>query len=252
MKSKKIFTIYFPEKIFYPVLLISMFLFLVINFLAVKDEEKPVMSYALANQIVVIDAGHGGIDPGASSKDDLEEKDITLEIAKKLEKHFSQAGSLVIMLRVSDTDLAGDEFTGSIRERKREDLKNRVRYANEAGAHLYLSIHTNADVSPRWSGSQCFYNPKSDASKKLAESIQAELSKVSTKGRDAKPGNYYILEHSEMTAVIIETGFITNTEEARLLNTDEYQEKIAWAIFSGSAKSFLEDVREKGGSGSTP
>ncbi|MEN6462326.1 MAG: N-acetylmuramoyl-L-alanine amidase CwlD [Syntrophomonas sp.] len=201
------------------------------------SEQKMVLAYAVGNKVIVVDAGHGGQDPGAV-RGNLREKDITLPIAKKLNKYLGQAGAVVIMTRKTDTDLAGEDFKGTVREHKRKDLANRVEKANKAKADLYISIHTNADVSPRWSGAQTFYCGTSEKSKLMAESIQQELTNVlgNTK-RKAKTGSYYISDNTEMTTVIVEVGFISNPEEANLLTNKEYQDKLAYAIFSGIAKA---------------
>jgi N-acetylmuramoyl-L-alanine amidase len=199
--------------------------------------EKMVLSYHLANKIIVVDPGHGGIDPGAW-RGNLEEKDITLQIGQKLAGQLSQAGALVVLLRNDDSDLVEDGFEGSIRERKRKDLATRAEKANEVGADLYVSIHVNADPSPRWSGAQTFYYPKSETSKLFAESIQSELIRImGNTTRKAKTGDYFIMEHTKIPTVIIEVGFISNPGEAQLLTQDDYQSKLVFAIFSGIVKA---------------
>jgi len=200
------------------------------------NDTAPVMSYAVANKVIVIDPGHGGPDPGAKGQIS-QEKDITLAISQNLARYLSQAGALVIVLRQDDDDLAGN-FKGSLLQRKRKDLSLRVAKAEDSHADLFISIHTNADPSPRWYGAQTFYNPKSEASKKLAEAIQGEMKRIlgNTK-REAKIGSYYILDKTPMPAVIVEVGFLSNPQEERLLNSSEYQSKVAYAIFSGIARN---------------
>lgn len=201
------------------------------------EEEMPVMSYVVANKIIVIDPGHGGRDTGAV-RGDIVEKDITLSISQKLAKELSQAGAAVILTRNSDTDMSqdGENLT------KREDLTARVKKANENNADLYISIHTNAETNPRWFGAQTFYYPKSEASKALAESIQAELiSILGNTTRKALPGDYFVMENTEMPAVIVEVGFISNYREGRLLLDEEYQSKVAFAIFSGIVKALADE-----------
>ncbi len=205
--------------------------------------EKEVLSYGLANKIIVVDAGHGGTDPGAVRGNYIE-KDITLQVSKKLADYLSQAGALVIMLREDDRELAEDP-QASIAERKRSDLKRRVEIANEAQADLYISIHTNADPSPRWSGAQTFYLADSERSKVAAVMIQDELKRLlGNTDRKAKPGSYYILSRTEMPSVIVEMGFISNPREAQQLSDDQYQSKLAYAVFSGIAKSEIRDYDE--------
>ena len=206
-----------------------------------NEQEEYVLSYMLANKVIVIDPGHGGLDQGAT-RGDIIEKDITLEIGKKLTQNLSQAGAMVILLRENESDLAGDEFTGTIGEHKKADMKKRVDKANKAGGELFVSIHANAVLNNIWSGSQVFYQEGSEESKIVAESIQEELSRIlgNTK-RKPKAGNFYVLRNSKMSGVLVEVGFISNPREGRLLMNDEYQAKIAYAIMSGIAKAQLNE-----------
>lgn len=195
------------------------------------------MSYSLANKVIAVDAGHGGFDPGAKRGDITEDK-ITLAISKLLQKNLSEAGSLVVMVREDERDLSDENFSGSLKERKRQDLARRAEKANKAKAKLYVSIHVNADPSPRWRGAQVFYDSSSEAGKQAAVAIQEELTRIlgNTK-RKALPGNYYITQKTEMPAVIVEVGFISNPEEGKLLVDPDYQAKVAYAIYAGIAKA---------------
>lgn len=207
-----------------------------------NPQEQAVLSYALANQVIVVDAGHGGFDPGAIGPAKNLEKDITLAISRKLCRDLSQAGALVIALRENDDDLAGDDFSGSVRERKRKDLAVRVARAKENKADIFISIHANADVSPRWSGAQTFYSGNNEKAKKIAIAIQDEFTRVlGNTNRKAKTGNYYITDKTDMATVIVEVGFLSNPIEEKLLISDDYQNKLVFAIFSGIANSQLVD-----------
>lgn len=198
---------------------------------------EEVFSYAVANKVIVIDAGHGGIDTGAS-RGNVVEKDITLAIAKRLAKDLSQSGAAVILLRENSKDLAGDDFQGRIRDRKRKDMNTRVQRTNEAKPDLLVSIHTNAELGSSSSGAQTFYKPGDEKSKGIAVSIQKELSRLlgNTK-RKAVNGKYFILEKTHAPAVIVEVGFISNPGEAQLLTDDVYQSRVAYAIFSGITRA---------------
>lgn len=217
---------------------------LALMFMLIPAQPLPnptVLSYGVANKVIVIDPGHGGLDQGATRGKYIE-SDITLQISKKLAQNLSQAGAMVIMLRENESDLAGDEFTGTIGQHKREDMKRRVAKANQARADLYISIHTNAVPNTVWTGAQTFYKPNNEESKIIAKAVQEELSKTlgNTK-RKAAPGGYFVLNHTKMPAILIETGFISNPGEAALLADGKYQSKLAFAIFSGVAKSQLTD-----------
>ncbi len=203
-------------------------------------QDRSVLSYSLANHVIVVDAGHGGFDPGAIGPAKNVEKDITLAISNKLTYHLSQSGALVINTRDEDEDLAGSS-SGSLLERKRKDLAARVAIAENNHADLYVSIHTNADVSPRWFGAQTFYSGNSEQAKKIAEAIQAELiAQLGNTTRKAKTGNYYVTDKTDMTAIIVEVGFLSNPREEQLLANEDYQEKVAYAIFCGIAKAYLD------------
>lgn len=215
---------------------------LALMFMLIPAQPLPnptVLSYGVANKVIVIDPGHGGLDQGATRGKYIE-SDITLQISKKLAQNLSQAGAMVIMLRENESDLAGDEFTGTIGQHKREDMKKRVAKANQARADLYISIHTNAVPNTVWTGAQTFYKPNDEESKIIAKAVQEELSKTlgNTK-RKAAPGGYFVLNHTKMPAILIETGFISNPGEAALLADGKYQSKLAFAIFSGVAQSQL-------------
>src|SRR5690606_36883103 len=106
---------------------------------------------------VVIDPGHGGVDPGAVGKSGVLEKDVVLDVALKLAHHFERFAIDVILVRDKDIDLGGG--AGTLRDQKRADLSRRVELANQAGADIYLSLHANSFPSARWSGAQTFYYP---------------------------------------------------------------------------------------------
>lgn len=235
----KLFSVYVPKKKAAKTLaMVLLFILCLIAAGAGIPEDEPVASYNMASKIVVIDPGHGGVDSGAMRGDTIE-KEITLEISQKLASQLSQAGAAVIMTRSTDTDLAKEDFKGSLNERKRKDLTNRVNKANQAGADLFISIHTNADPNPRWSGAQTFYTAVSEESKKVAECIQEEMvSSLGNTKRTALAGDYFVMKHTEMPAVIVEVGFISNPDEARLLKDEKYQLKVAEAIFKGIVRSF--------------
>ncbi|HPF19769.1 MAG TPA: N-acetylmuramoyl-L-alanine amidase [Syntrophomonas sp.] len=230
------------------VLILAMVIFVLLMAIVLAGNktklELPAMSYVIAGQVIAVDAGHGGIDPGAIAKDKQEEKDITLAISKKLVRYLNQAGAQAVNLRTGSGDLCGPNFQGSIRERKRHDLALRVEKAQKAKADLYISIHTNADLSPRWSGAQTFYKAGQQQSEITAIAIQDELTRIlGNTNRKAKTGSYYILDKAGMPIVIVEVGFLSNPREARLLSADEYQEKLAFAIFCGIVKSYLPEEK---------
>lgn len=200
-----------------------------------EEEEDAVeaWSWAVASRVIVIDPGHGGVDPGAVSSSGTREKDLTLQVGQRLSRLFTEAGSSVIMTREKDEDLA-DPGTKGLLERKRQDLARRVACANMNQADFFISIHVNSFPSSRWWGAQTFYLRGSEEGKKLAESIQGELVRVSVENnRKAKGEEYYILEKAQVTAVNVEIGFMSNAVEEKMMKDPVYQDKLARAIYSG-------------------
>ncbi|HEY8391248.1 MAG TPA: N-acetylmuramoyl-L-alanine amidase [Capillibacterium sp.] len=198
-------------------------------------EAPALLPSAIAGKTIIIDAGHGGSDPGAVGRSGLAEKTITLDIAKRLKRYFSRVGVYVVMTREKDIDY-GQMSTDAGLTRKRRDLLYRVRLANESKADLLLSIHVNSFPQSIWSGAQCFYDQKTPSSKALAEAIQESLvTRLGPNRRKAKSADYLILKATTMPSVTVEVGFISNAREEELLADPEYREKLAEAIFYGTA-----------------
>lgn len=188
---------------------------------------------------IIIDAGHGGIDPGAVANG-LVEKDLNLAIAKKLQS-FLCLTDINVMLSRNDDVLLGDGDT--VRKHKTADLKARLDLLTQTENAMLVSIHINKFTSPSAHGLQTFYAENTEGSDKLATYIQ-EASKLldGSNKRSVKPddGNIYILENADKTAVLIECGFISNPSEAKLLSTEDYQNKLAFVIYTGIIR-FLQE-----------
>ena len=200
-------------------------------------------AHSSAKLTIVIDAGHGGIDFGVSGViSKTPESEINLIITKKLEKLLLNNNFKVILTRKDENGLYGDKSPGF----KRRDMQERKRIIEEANADLVISIHANRfpDSSDRWA--KAFYEPMSENSMRLAQNIQNNLNILNKAeiNRDHKPrpGDYNILKCSHLPSTIIETGFLSNPEDDRLLNDDDYQNKIAYAIFSGIVSYFASDA----------
>lgn len=186
---------------------------------------------------IVIDPGHGGGDPGAKTANGLAEKQLNLDVALRLKKYLSRVGVYCIMIRETDRDYFG--FGNSIGSKKRRDLNHRIQIANESKADIFLSIHANSFPQTIYHGAQTFYNSNNPESERLAKAIQEQLvSSLGPNHRKAKKGDFRVLELTQMPGVIIETGFLSNPEEARLLATEQYREQLASAIYHGLIKYF--------------
>ena len=187
---------------------------------------------ATASKVIVIDAGHGGYDPGKKGATQSLEDEINLKIALKLKDYLDQSGATVIMTRMDDSYLQGP--TGNTHKRK--DMSYRKQVLQESKADILVSIHQNAFPQQEVRGAQVFYHQQSEQGKCLAQAIQEGIKQYTDPNNRRKiksSGDYYLLNESEMPGVIIECGFLTNLEEERLLMTDDYQEKVAWGIYMG-------------------
>ncbi len=181
------------------------------------------------NLVVVIDAGHGGNDPGKIGVDGCKEKDVNLQIALCLKAQLQARGVTVILTRDADACLATDGATN----KKVSDMHNRVSIINQAGADYMISIHQNSYPEPEVSGPQVFFYSGSEQSKQLAAGIQEQLieSLKPEKKREIKPGDeLYILKNSACPAVIVECGFLSNPAECENLQQPAYQQEAAAAI----------------------
>lgn len=188
---------------------------------------------------IAIDAGHGGCDPGKISAKGILEKDINLEIAKKLKEILEEEKNIdkhteieVLMVREDDNDLHS-EYCDNY---KKSDMYNRMRIVNESKANVLVSIHQNSYPDSSVRGIQIFKYNNSDEGGKLADCIYKSFIENISKSnvRETKNNSdYYILKHSKCPAIIIECGFLSNKDEAWLLTTEKYQQEIALAIEKG-------------------
>ena len=181
---------------------------------------------------IVVDAGHGGDDPGKIGINDALEKDINLQIALKLQKLLEQNNIKVVMTRDTDQGLYSDGATN----KKAEDMQTRCKIIEDSDALFTVSIHQNSYTSPEIQGAQVFYYGQSETGKKLAETLQSALIKQvdPDNHREAKANeSYYLLKKTPTPTVIVECGFLSNPAEAELLLQDEYQDKLVNAIYSG-------------------
>lgn len=215
---------------------------LLAGFFFLAKEETAVLKGEATEKIVVVDAGHGGMDPGVVATDGTEEKDINLSIAKKLKTQLEDLGMTVVLSREGDEGL-NDLDAGN---KKQQDMERRLELMNEKEVALTVSIHQNSYPDASVCGPQVFYYETSAEGKKLAELIQQELNEGlgAVRPREAKgDGNYYLLKYGTGLMVIVECGFLTNPEEALLLQQEDYQEQAAVCISSGIQKYFGEDVQ---------
>lgn len=184
---------------------------------------------------VVVDAGHGGTDPGKVGINGVLEKDINLQVAKRLENILRAQDIRVVMTRESDSglnDLDADN-------KKVQDMKRRIEIIEKENPDLVVSIHQNSYHEENVFGAQVFYYTNSESGKKLAEVLQKQIvqSTRQKKERVEKANSsYYLLKKTSAPIVIVECGFLSNAEEAELMINEDYQERMAWAIHLGIMK----------------
>ncbi|WP_239619205.1 N-acetylmuramoyl-L-alanine amidase CwlD [Cohnella mopanensis] len=200
-------------------------------------------SLPLSGKIIALDAGHGGADGGAVSRDGVIEKDLNLAIVLYLRDYLQQAGAVVQLTREGDYDLALPETKG-YSKRKTEDLLQRADRVRKQQADLAISIHMNSIPSPRWSGAQTFYSTKNEEGKRLAAVIQAELRNMlgNTQRIAKKADTIYLLKTLDMPTALVEVGFLSHPEEANLLADEEYQRKVAASIYRGVLRYASGDI----------
>lgn len=213
-------------------------LVLICAILAVK-EYIPVIATSVTNRTIIIDAGHGGGDPGALGGSGSLEKDINLNIALKLQQFVEQNGGITIMTRTEDEMLSGN---------KKEDMKIRKKLREENSGDIFISIHLNSFPQESCKGSQTFY-ANNEESKELAEKIQRNMVKYLDENNTRiakKLTDVYLLKNVNIPSVIVECGFLSNSEEEKLLMDETYQSKIAFSIYSGVMEYFNNEKVEEG------
>ena len=205
-----------------------------------ERETMKVTATPVSSKVVVVDAGHGSPDEGAESKDGTTEAQINLKIALKVQNLLEQSGCTVILTR-SDDNAIYDLDKDTLREKKVSDIKNRVKIGNESSADIFVSIHLNKISESQYYGWQCFYKNNDEKSKNLANNLQNSLNESIDKinNRVALPiQKIYIVEHVEIPISIVECGFLSNPEEEEQLQSDEYQDRLAWGIYNGITNYF--------------
>ena len=198
-----------------------------------RNEIQPTFYLPVTNRIVAVDAGHGGIDPGAVGKQGIKEDDINLAIALKLQRFIEQSGGIAVLTR-EDKEGLYTEKSRTVKEKKTEDLKKRKEIVESSNADIFLTIHLNSFPQSRYYGAQTFYKKGCEKSRKLANIIQEELKNVLDKENNRMPqtrDDVFLLREVTIPSVLVECGFLSNRNEETLLNNERYQEKIAWAIY---------------------
>ena len=206
----------------------------------IEENTVETVSLPVTNKVIVIDAGHGTPDEGAENENGLTEAAINLKIALKLQNILEQSGCTVILTR-SDENAIYNAESNTIKQMKVSDIKNRVKIGNESSADIFVSIHLNKIPQSQYYGWQTFYKNGNEKSVSLATNIQDGLNEAINRENKRVPlkiSGIYIVDHVEIPLAIVECGFLSNREEAELLQQEEYQDKLAWGIYNGISNYF--------------
>lgn len=200
-----------------------LFLLVLIIILSIFNVNATSLTFPLIGKIIYLDAGHGGIDNGATVNN-VNEKNINLEIVYKLKDALTNAGATVYLTRKDENDLSNKNAL----YRKKSDFDNRIKLINNSNADLYISIHQNIYQNKKYSGPQVFYVKNN---KQLAQTIQNTLNKYLNTNRKIKTiNNTYMYRLLNKPGVLIECGFLSNDNERNKLLNDNYQTKLSKII----------------------
>lgn len=187
----------------------------------------------LKDKIIVLDPGHGGSDPGAIGADGTKEKDITLPIAKLLQRELEDKGAKVYMTRTTDVDVYGPNATDA------QELQARVDVAEKRKADLFVSLHINSSVNKSVGGFSSYYYPKTTYDLQIAQSIQKELAaNFGVDDLGVRQANFYVIKRISMPATLLEMCFISNSKELELMKGNWFKKKTAKMICNGIEKYF--------------
>ena len=194
---------------------------------AIQSKSIPIYSHK-----VIIDAGHGLPDGGAVANDGTSEESINLAISLKLKKILESSSYIVILTRSDENGIYSLDSTN----KKKSDLENRVKIANNSNADIFISIHLNKININNCSGWQTFYQKNNNESQSLASYVQSNLNNSIDKNnkRDILPlSGKYIMDNIKIPTIIVECGFLSNLDDLKKLKSAQYQEKLAWGIYEG-------------------
>lgn len=185
------------------------------------------------NAVVIIDAGHGGIDGGTQASDGTLEKEINLKMALKTNEILNSMGVKTVLTRDADMSIH-DDTAVTIREKKISDIKNRLRIVESTDNAVLVSIHQNYFTQSKYSGAQVFYSKNNPQSRQIAEIIQRNIADYiqTDNSREIKQSGseIYLLHNATAPAVMVECGFLSNPQEADKLKDENYQQRIAFII----------------------
>ena len=206
-----------------------------------------VSANAAPKQVVVLDAGHGGLDSGCVAINGAYEKDINLDIVKDLGAMLTASGYEVVYTRTEDVSIYDDGVEG-IRNQKISDMENRLKIVNTYPDSVFISVHQNLFTDGAYFGGQMFYTTNNSANRKLAKIMQDRFASLQP-GNDRETklidNGLYLFKDTKQPALLIECGFLSNEHDAANLSRPEYRKQVAFTILGGLQEFFAEEVKNK-------
>lgn len=200
------------------------------------DNEAAVKSSNSELPVIIIDAGHGGMDGGAVSADGTQEQHLNLDIALKMNEYLTELGYKTVLTRADDNSIH-DSDADTIRQQKVSDIHNRLKIIEENPDSIFVSVHQNYYTESKYSGTQVFYSVNNQESEKLAQNIQSSvvssLQPDNTRQIKQSGSSIYLLHHSTVPSVLVECGFLSNAEETEKLKSEDYRMQMAQAVCKG-------------------
>lgn len=207
----------------------------------ITENALPTSAGAVEKPVIVLDAGHGGLDSGAVGVTGVLEKDINLSIVLMLKDMFEMSGFRVVLTRSEDISIYSPGVEG-IRDQKLSDMDNRLAIIQSYPDSIFLCVHQNNFTDPQYFGAQMFYNNNNPDNRTLATIMQNRFRELRPENdREIKlSGNeLFLLKSNPNPSLMIECGFLSNPEEEQLLSNREFQQKVAFTIYSGTLE-FIE------------
>lgn len=212
----------------------------------ITEHALPTAAAASTKPVIVLDAGHGGLDSGAVGATGVLEKDVNLSIVLALRDMFEMSGFEVVLTRDEDISIYDPGVEG-IRNQKLNDMDNRLAIIQKYPDSIFLCIHQNNFTDPKYFGGQMFYNNNNPQNRTLAQIMQNKFAQLQPgNGREIKltGEELFLLKSNKNPSLMIECGFLSNPEEEQKLSTWEYQQKVAFTIYGG-VMEFIDATVEK-------
>lgn len=212
-----------------------LFIILILITFSLAFNKRTINNFPLFGRFIILDPGHGGLDPGATFKD-VYEKDYNMDFASTLKYVLEKNGASVILTRDGDYDLANSTST----HRKKNDFDNRIKLINDANPDLYISLHMNYLNDSFYFGSQTFYSTTNEQNQILANTMQDNLNNFFSFNKEAKKisDSIYMYKNIEPPGVLIEYGFISNANDRKNLKQEKYRTDLSNVIVESIIEYF--------------